>query len=427
MRILVIGGGGREHALVWKLTQSPLAERIYCASGNAGIAKMAECINLKPLDLDGLANFAYEQKIGLTIVGPEAPLVAGIVDRFEARGLPIFGPSTDPARLEGSKKFSKDLMSNYNIPTAAYWSCDTADEAHARVSAYFAVNNRGIVVKADGLAAGKGVVVALTEDVAHRAVDEIMVQRAFGEAGDSIILEERLEGEEASIMAFTDGDTVIPMPPSQDHKRIFDNDAGPNTGGMGAYSPVPVIPAAAAEEALETILKPAVAAIKDLGIPYKGVIYAGIMVTEDGLKTLEFNCRLGDPETQAILPLLESDLVELLDAAVNSRLDSIEVVWKEEASATVVASSGGYPGEYATGKVIEGLDKAAASEGCVVFQAGTRMENGLSLTDGGRVLAVTATAPDLATAVSRAYAGMGHIHFEGMHYRHDIAARALAR
>jgi phosphoribosylamine--glycine ligase len=428
VRILVIGGGGREHALVWKLAQSRHADRIYCAPGNAGIADQAECINLKPNDLEGLANFAANQKIGLTVVGPEVPLIAGIVDRFEARGLPIFGPATDPSRLEGSKIFAKDLMSRYGIPTADFWRCDTAEDAHSHIRTFFSLHaepGTRLVVKADGIAAGKGVLITENENQAHQAVEDIMTTRVFGAAGDRIILEECLEGEEASIMAFTDGENVVAMPPSQDHKRVFDNDAGPNTGGMGAYSPVPVIPPNAAQEAVEKILKPAVAAIRDLGIPYKGVLYAGIMMTPQGMKTLEFNCRFGDPETQVIMPLLETDLVEIMDAVINCGLDTLQVHWKKEAAVTVVAASGGYPGEYSTGKVIEGLDKAAQSEGCIIFHAGTRLENGQTLTDGGRVLSVTGVGPDISTAYTRAYTGIGHISFPGMHFRQDIAARAL--
>ncbi len=428
MRILVVGGGGREHALIWKLAQSPRAERIYCAPGNAGIARLAECINLKPTDLDGLANFAQAQRVDLTIVGPEAPLVAGIVDRFEARGLPVFGPATDPARLEGSKSFAKDLMVRYGIPTAAYRAFDVEEEAHAYLRDYYgnlAENSPRLVVKADGIAAGKGVVVVDTQDEAHLAVRRMMGDRIFGAAGDRVIIEECLEGEEVSIMAFTDGEAVVPMPPAQDHKRVFDNDGGPNTGGMGAYSPVPCAPPTVTHEALETVLKPAVAAVRDLGIPYKGVLYAGLMLTPKGMKVLEFNCRFGDPETQAIIPLLESDLVDVIDTAVNCCLEQVEVKWRREAAVSVVAASGGYPGDYTTGKLIEGLDKAAASEGCAVFHAGTREANGQYLTDGGRVLAVTGLGADIAEAKARAYAGMSHIKFEGIHYRTDIAHRAL--
>lgn len=430
MRILVIGSGGREHALVWKLAQSAKAERIYCAPGNAGIARIAECINLKPTDIEGLANFAANQKIDLTIVGPEAPLIAGIVDRFEARGLPIFGPATDPARIEGSKAFAKDLMQKYHIPTGDYRVCDTADDAHAAVTFFCTQPDRmadGVVVKADGLAAGKGVIVATTEADAHAAVDLIMGERAFGAAGDRVLVEELLVGEEVSIMAFTDGEGVIPMPPSQDHKRVFDNDGGPNTGGMGAYSPVPSMSTALFHEAIETVLKPAVNAIRDLGIPYKGVLYAGLMMTPRGLRVLEFNCRFGDPETQVVIPRLESDLVDLIVACVNCSADEVKPQWKSEAAVTVVAASGGYPGSYATGMLIEGIKEANQQPGCTVFHAGTRESNGQIMTDGGRVLSVTGLGTDLAEACSRAYAGIGHIHFEGMHYRHDIAHRAFGR
>ncbi len=428
MRVLVVGGGGREHALVWKIAQSRHVSGIYCAPGNAGIGKLAECINIKPTDISGLANFAAAQKIDLTVVGPEAPLIAGIVDRFEARGLPAFGPATDPARIEGSKAFAKELMVRYGIPTADFELCSDAASAHDAVARWFArpaVANRGLVIKADGLAAGKGVTVADTEDEAHEAVEVMMVRKAYGAAGDRVLIEERLVGEEVSIMAITDGEFIVPLPPSQDHKRVGDGDDGPNTGGMGAYSPVPIVPADIADLALEQVLTPAVTAIRDLGIPYKGVLYAGLIITDEGLKTLEFNCRFGDPETQAVLPLLESDLVEIMDASVNGRLDDVDVTCSEGSSVCVVAASGGYPGDYETGKLIEGLDRAAQSEGCLVFHAGTREANGQFLTDGGRALGVTATGPDLPRAVARAYAGIKHISFDGMHYRSDIAGRAL--
>jgi phosphoribosylamine--glycine ligase len=428
MRVLVVGGGGREHALVWKLAQSRHVSRIYCASGNAGIGKVAECINIKPTDVDGLANFACAQKVDLTVIGPEAPLIAGIVDRFEARGLPAFGPATDPARLEGSKAFAKELMVNYGIPTASYELCESPASAHAAVTRRFAdeaVRGVGVVVKADGLAAGKGVAVARTEADAHEAVDLMMVRKAYGAAGDRVLIEELLVGEEVSIMAVTDGECIVPLPPSQDHKRANDGDEGPNTGGMGAYSPVPIVPDTIATEALERVLKPAVAAIRDLGIPYKGVLYAGLIVTENGIKTLEFNCRFGDPETQAVLPLLESDLFEVMDAAVNGRLEDVDVRCSGDSAVCVVAASGGYPGDYETGKVIRGLDRAGQSEGCFVFHAGTREAEGQCVTDGGRVLGVTAVGADLRRAAARAYAGMAHIEFDAMHVRRDIAGRAL--
>lgn len=427
MRILVIGGGGREHALVWKLAQSPQAERIYCAPGNAGIARMAECINLRPTDLDGLANFASNMKIDLTVVGPEVPLMAGIVDRFEARGLPIFGPATDPARLEGSKVFAKDIMARYGIPTAWSAVCDTASEAHEWLERHYAGTGRmsdDLVIKADGLAAGKGVIMARSAAEAHAAVSLVMEQRAFGSAGDRLLFEECLTGPEVSVMAFTDGENVAPMPPSQDHKRVFDGDEGPNTGGMGAYSPVPVFTDAMMREAVDTVLRPAVRAIRDLGIPYKGVLYAGLMLTPAGMRVLEFNCRFGDPETQAVLPLLDCDLVSVMQGCVECRIDDVAVPWKAGAAVCVVASSGGYPGDYATGVPIDGLDRAAAAD-CLVFHAGTRAEAGECLTDGGRVLGVTGVGADFAAATARAYEGLAHIRFDGMHYRRDIAKRAI--
>ena len=427
MRILVIGGGGREHALVWKIAQSPLVEKIFCAPGNAGIASQAECVSLKPTDIDGLANFAEGQSIALTVVGPEAPLIAGIVDRFEARGLPIFGPSTDPARIEGSKVFAKQLMQSADIPTAEFWVSDSLSDARARVREYYAAQGEAarLVVKADGLAAGKGVVVAENESQALAALDRMMGERVFGNSGDRVVLEECLTGQEASVMAITDGETIVPLLPSQDHKRVYDQDRGPNTGGMGAYTPVPALPPERAQEAVDRILAPAIAAIRDLGIPYRGVLYAGIMITPEGLKTIEFNCRLGDPETQAVLPLLESDLVPLLASVSDCTLDQQEVRWRSEAAVCVVAASEGYPGAFETGRPITGLEQAAQSEGCLVFHAGTRFAQGQLLTDGGRVLSVTGLGDDLMTATARAYVGMSHIHFDGMHYRRDIAARAL--
>jgi phosphoribosylamine---glycine ligase len=305
---------------------------------------------------------------------------------------------------------------------------DNPEAAHSLVREYFVERgaDASIVVKADGIAAGKGVVVARGEDEAHNAIEEMMVRHAFGAAGERVVLEECLVGEEASIMAFTDGENVLVMPPSQDHKRIFDNDAGPNTGGMGAYSPVPVIPASTVHEVTEKIIKPAITAIRDLGIPYKGVLYAGIMVTSEGPKTIEFNCRFGDPETQVILPLLQTDLFTIMYACVNCTLESVEAEWKQEASVSVVAASGGYPGEYVTGKLIEGLDRAAHTQRCLVFHAGTREENGQVFTDGGRVLSVTGLGHNLAEAATYAYEGIGQIEFEGIHYRRDIAARALS-
>ena len=427
MRVLVIGAGGREHALVWKIAQSPLVSKIFCAPGNAGIAQMAECVPLKVGDVDGLTRFAEDKGIDLTVVGPEAPLIVGLVDRFEARGLPIVGPASGPARLEGSKVFAKQLMQSAGIPTAPFWICDSEAQAQDCLNAFYRRNapDTRIVIKADGLAAGKGVVVAKNADEARQAVRQMMTERVFGASGDRVVIEECLVGEEASIMALTDGDTLIPLVPSQDHKRAFDGDQGPNTGGMGAYSPVPVLPPDVVSEAIEKILRPAVKAIGAMGVPYRGALYAGVMVTAQGLSTIEFNCRLGDPETQVVLPLLDSDLVPLLQGVAEGSLAGKEARWRSDASVCVVAASGGYPGAYETGRPIAGLEAAAQSEGCLVFHAGTRQENGRVVTDGGRVLSVTGIGKDVQTAVNRAYAGLRHIHFDGIHYRHDIAARSL--
>ena len=427
MRILVVGGGGREHALVWKIAQSPLVTRVYCAPGNAGIGAIAECLPIAATAIEELATFAAQNHIALTVVGPEAPLMAGIVDRFESMGLPIFGPSAEPARIEGSKAFAKDLMRISGIPTAEYWVCDSLPAAHECLRSYYATRpeDSGVVVKADGLAAGKGVTVAATAAEAAAAVEQVMGERVFGAAGDRVVIEERLYGEEASIMAITDGAAIVPLVPAQDHKRALDGDLGPNTGGMGAYSPVPVIPADTAQIVLDTILRPAVDAIRGLGIPYRGALYAGIIVTADGPKCIEFNCRLGDPETQVILPLLDCDLVPLLMAVTDCTLDQARATWKRKAAATVVAVSGGYPGPFETGRPISGLDRVAADPNCLVFHSGTRRMGDATVTDAGRVLSVTGLGDSLQEALTSAYAGLAHITFDTMHFRRDIGARAL--
>jgi phosphoribosylamine--glycine ligase len=426
MRILVIGGGGREHALVWKIAASPRVEKIFCAPGNAGIAKLAECVPMKATDVEGLAALAQRERIDLAVVGPEAPLVAGIVDRFQSLGLAVFGPCAGAAQLEGSKVFAKELMRDAGIPTAPFVVCHSVEEARERLRVHFREQGAGsrIVVKADGLAAGKGVVVAEGEREASDAVERIMAERIFGAAGDRIVLERCLTGQEASIMAVTDGRSVAPLLPSQDHKRVFDGDRGPNTGGMGAYAPVPVVPPAMVDEVSERIILPAVRALSARGIVYRGVLYAGIMLTDEGPQTIEFNCRFGDPETQTILPLLDSDLVELMLSALDGSLASAAPVWAESAAVCVVAASGGYPGGYETGREISGLEAAEAAGG-IVFHAGTRAADGKTLTDGGRVLSVTGTGPTLRDAADSAYAGLAGIHFEGMHFRRDIGARAL--
>ncbi len=427
MKILIVGGGGREHALAWKIVQSPLVSKVFCAPGNPGIGRIAQCVPISSDNLEELAEFAALEHIDLTVVGPEAPLTAGIVDVFESRGLKIFGPSPDPARIEGSKVFAKKMMQTSGIPTADFWVCDSLTVARARIADYYAAQGRDskIVIKADGLAAGKGVVVASTPEEAEEALQKFMSDRIFGAAGDVVVIEECLIGEEASIIAITDGETVRPFIPSQDHKRVFDGDQGPNTGGMGAYAPVPFIPQETIDEAVERVLKPAISAIRSLGIPYRGFIYAGIMLTAEGIKTIEFNCRLGDPETQTILPLLESDLVPILIRASESTLDQAEIKWRKAASVCVTAASGGYPGIFQSGKVISGLDQASEREGCVVFHAGTKEKDGQLLTAGGRVLSVTAIGDDLEQASKQAYGAMSDITFEGMHYRKDIGARAI--
>ncbi len=427
MKILVVGGGGREHALVWKIAQSPLVSKIYCAPGNAGIAELAECFPISVSDIPALAKFAEENAIDLTVVGPEAPLTLGIVDYFEGRGMRIVGPSASCARIEGSKIFAKRLMQNYGIPTAEFWEAQSLQEGIAHLNAYYSTRSHAtpIVIKADGLAAGKGVTVAQNRDEALLALQTMMGDMAFGEAGSRVVIEECLFGEEASIIAITDGYDLVPLVPTQDHKRIGEGDTGPNTGGMGAYSPVPAVSQEIVEEAVERILRPAIQAIADLGIPYRGFLYAGIMITEDGIKTIEFNCRLGDPETQVIIPLLKSDLVPLLLGSTDCTLGQAPVEWHDYAATTVVASSGGYPGKFQMGKEIKGLEKLRDSKECVVFHSGTTLQDGKPVTSGGRVLCVTGIGSTIMDSVANAYIGLSNLDFEGMYYRKDIATRAL--
>lgn len=425
MRILLIGGGGREHALAWKLAQSDKVEKIFAAPGNPGIAmlKKCSCIDLKLDDLEKVADYAEEESIDLTVVGPEATLVAGIADVFKRRGLPVFGPSKAAAQLEGSKAFSKELMAKYNIPTAFFKICEDMETAKA----YVKEKGAPIVVKADGLAAGKGVVVAMTEEEALEAIEELMGDHKFGNAGARVVLEEYMEGEEASLLAFTDGKTVVPMLAAQDHKRIFDNDKGPNTGGMGTYAPAPVMTDILRLKATERILKPVVAAMAKEGTPYQGCLYAGLMIKDDVIKVVEFNCRFGDPETQVVLPLLESDLAEIMLACATGTLDQADVAWSDKAAVCVVMASGGYPESYETGKVITGLTEADAQENTVVFHAGTKNAAGSIVTAGGRVLGVTAVDDNIRAARDRAYAAVENIKFDGAFYRKDIAWRALKR
>ena len=421
MNVLVVGGGGREHALVWKIAQSPKVEKVYCAPGNAGIEQIAECVPIGVNDLDALAVFAHAHRVDLTVVGPEEPLSRGIADRFRKEGLRVFGPSQQAARLESSKAFAKRIMSRYGIPTARYAEFSHPDGA----AAYVREHGAPIVIKADGLAAGKGVTVARTVEEALAAIDAAMVKKAFGEAGAQIVVEEFLVGEEASILAFTDGTTVLPMEASQDHKAVFDGDAGPNTGGMGAYSPAPVVSDSLFEEVTRTILEPCVRGMAAEGSPYTGCLYAGIMVTESGPKVVEFNCRFGDPETQVVLPRMKTDVVLPLEACCTGTLHDVRLEWLDVACVTVVMASGGYPGPYEKGKPIAGIEQAEADGRAVVFHAGTRRADKRLVTDGGRVLNVTATGPDIPSAIRNAYSAVRRVHFDGAHYRTDIGRKAI--
>jgi len=421
MKILVIGQGGREHALVWKLAQSPLVENIYCAPGNAGIADIAEPVQIGN-GLAGLAAWAEAANIALTVVGPEAPLAEGIVDTFRERGLKAFGPDKRAARLEASKDFAKQLMVKNGIPTAAYHTFVDADQAIT----YIKTRNAPVFVKANGLAAGKGVIPGRTVAQATAAVKTLLVDRAFGEAGDSVVIEEELVGEEASFTVLTDGHHCVPFVSSQDHKMSHDGDTGKNTGGMGAYSPAPVITPELHAYVMERVVHPTVNGMADIGSPFKGVLYVGLMITDAGPKVLEFNCRFGDPEAQVLLPRLKSDLVPLLMACIDGTLEQHATVqWHDEAAACVVMASGGYPAPYQTGKIITGLAGAAALKGTTVFHAGTKQNGKQVVTDGGRVLGVTAVGDDLKSAIEQAYRGVSAIHFADAHFRHDIGHRAL--
>ncbi|MDY6816364.1 MAG: phosphoribosylamine--glycine ligase [Pseudomonadota bacterium] len=425
MNILVIGSGGREHALAWKAAQSPDADKVFVAPGNAGTAREPglENIDIDVMDLEGLASFAADNNVGLTIVGPEAPLVAGVVDRFEARGLRIFGPSADAARLEGSKAFTKDFLARQKIPTAAYANFTDVDEALA----YVREQGAPIVVKADGLAAGKGVIVAMTLEEAEDAIRDMLAGNAFGDAGSRVVIEEFLDGEEASFIVMVDGEHVLPMATSQDHKRVGDGDTGPNTGGMGAYSPAPVVTADVHQRIMDEVIYPTVQGMAAEGHPYKGFLYAGLMIDTDGApKVIEFNCRFGDPETQPIMLRMKSDLVELCQAAVDGKLDQCRSEWDDRASVGIVLAAGGYPGSYNKGDVISGLPETEV-DGEKVFHAGTRLADGQVVTSGGRVLCATALGNTVTEAQKRAYRLAGRIQWDGVFYRKDIAYRAIAR
>jgi len=421
VRVLVVGGGGREHALVWGLARNLAIDRMYAAPGNAGIAELATPVAIAAADVPGLADFAERESIDLTVVGPEAPLVAGLADELQARGLPVFGPTREAARIEGSKAYARALCERHGIPAPRARDFTDYDEAKA----YLGELDPPFVVKADGLAGGKGVTVTEDRAAAQRALAACLVDRAFGDAGARVLLEEHLEGEEVSVQALTDGTTVLPLSPAQDHKRALDGDEGPNTGGMGAYSPVPFVRRSDQEVIEEDILQAAVRGLALEGVRYSGVLYAGVMLTSEGPKVLEFNCRFGVPETQAIVPRIGSDLGETLLACVEGNLSSYRPRWDPRSCVTVVVAVEGYPGDYPTGMPIEGLARASEMEDVVVFHSGTAKRDGRVVTAGGRVLSVSALGKDLGVARDRAYEACSPIHFEGMRYRRDIAERAV--
>jgi len=421
MKILVVGGGGREHSLVWKLGQSPKVHKVYCAPGNAGIARDAELVPIDATDIKALVGFATKQKVDLTCVGPELPLTLGIVDAFQEAGLRIFGASKAAAEIEGSKVFTKNLLSRHGIPTGDFGVFDKP------AAAKDCIREMGVplVVKADGLAAGKGAIVCQTIEEADGAVDLIMKKRAFGAAGDRVVIEEFLTGEEASFLAFTDGKTVLPLATSQDHKPIFDKDKGPNTGGMGAYSPAPVVTPEIFEQTMNEIMIPTVKAMAAEGRPYKGVLYAGLMIRDGRARVLEFNARFGDPEAQPLLMRMDGDLVQVMEAVIDERLGEMKLNWHDDASICVVMASGGYPGPYVKGQLISGLAEAENEKDVKVFHAGTAEKDGRTVTAGGRVLGVTALGKDIPEAIEKAYRACGLISWKGAQYRKDIGAKAL--
>jgi phosphoribosylamine--glycine ligase len=422
MRVLVIGSGGREHALVWKIAQSKLVTKLFCAPGNGGISQIAECVDIKADDTVGLLEFVRREKIDFTVVGPEVPLAQGIVDEFKNHKLSIFGPVKLAARLEASKVFAKEIMAKYKVPTAKFDIFESAHEAKK----YIGKMGAPCVIKAEGLAQGKGVVVAKTVDEAKQAVSSMMEEKIFGDAGRRIIVEECLQGQEASILVITDSKEVIALASAQDHKRIFDKDRGPNTGGMGAYSPAPIVTRELFKEILDKIIYRTIDGLVKEGINYAGVLYAGVMLTKDGPKNLEFNVRFGDPETQAILPRLKSDLLEIMLAASEGKLSRVRALdWDERACVCVVCSSKGYPGDYEKEKEISGLDEAGKLNDVVVFHAGTKKQNNKILTSGGRVLGVTGLGATTKEAIDKTYQAVEKIHFDGMHYRRDIGHKAI--
>ena len=429
MKVLVIGSGGREHTLTWKLAQSNKVSKIYCIPGNGGISQIAECVSLDPLNFPQVAEFANKENVDLTVVGPEVPLVAGIVDFFRAKGLRIFGPNMRAAQMEGSKVFAKNFMKKYNIPTAEFEVFENSGDALDYVEKLSRSSKQAgkfsCVVKADGLAAGKGAIICGTKEEAMDAVRSIMEDRIFGDAGNKVIIEEKLEGEEASLIGLCDGETIIPTIPSQDHKPVFDQDRGPNTGGMGAYAPAPVVTEEVYCWAEGRIFNNFLKGVKAEGIEFKGVVYAGIMVTSEGPKVLEFNVRFGDPENQAVLPLLKTDLVDLLEATIDGKLKEVPIEWEKKSCVCVVVASGGYPMSYEKGKEILGLDKVGKRNDVYVFHAGTKKDGSRFLTSGGRVMGVTGWKDTLEGTIDLTYEAVKEISFEGMHYRKDIGAKGL--
>jgi phosphoribosylamine--glycine ligase len=423
MRVLVVGGGGREHALVWKIAQSPKVSKVYCAPGNAGISEQATTVPIQANDLNRLMEFALKEKIDFTVVGPEDPLTRGIVDLFESKGLLIFGAARKAAEIEGSKAFAKEMMKKYHIPTAFYEIFDNRNEAVKYIRKYGAP----IVVKADGLAAGKGVIICKTVEEAIQSVDKIMVEKIFGSAGNRVVVEEYLVGEEASYIAFTDGKTILPMASSQDHKPVLDGDQGPNTGGMGAYSPAPVVTDEVHEKIIEKVLRPVIYGMGEEGRPYRGVLYAGLMIDDGHPKVLEFNARFGDPETQPVLMRMKGDIVPILEACMKGTLSQHKIEWDNRASVCVVMASKGYPGDYEKGKIIEGLKEVSRMERVFVFHAGTILKDGQVMTNGGRVLGVTGLGEDIPRAIEKAYQAVKRISWDGVHYRTDIGQKALCR
>jgi len=419
MKVLIVGGGGREHAIAWKISQSPKVSKLYCAPGNGGIASLAQCVPIKAMDIEGITSFAKSEGIDLVVVAPDDPLAAGMVDALENAGIRAFGPVKAAAEIESSKVFSKNLMKKYGIPTAAYEVFDNADNAleYLRTCSY------PTVVKADGLALGKGVIIAGNYDEAEKAVRSIMSDRIFGSAGNRVVIEEFLVGTEVSILAFTDGETLVPMVSSQDHKRAMDNDMGPNTGGMGTFSPSRLYTAEINDYCMKNIFMPTIEAMRKEGRRFKGVLYFGLILTADGPKVLEYNARFGDPETQVVLPHLKTDIIDIFEAIIDERLSEINIEWENRSAVCVILASGGYPSKYETGLEITGIDEAEKDPSVIVFHAGTKLEAGKYYTAGGRVLGVTAVADTIDDARAKAYAAVGKIKFEGMHYRRDIGIK----